>query len=89
MIFSGGIEKQHRAAMGYYLEKKFGICQTKQTNKNVTKNSDEIVIIVIAFPRTIFQAFINCMQSYDRTRSVHVNGVTRTRKFLHSIDFSM
>ena len=33
------------------------------------------------------QAFRNCMHGYDRTRKVHTNGVTRARKFVHSIDF--
>ena len=34
-------------------------------------------------------AFANCMHGYDRSRNVHANGVTRTRKFVHGIDYSV
>ena len=35
------------------------------------------------------QAFTNCVLVYDRVRSVHANGITRTQKFMHVIDFSV
>lgn len=44
---------------------------------------------------TLHQAFTNCVHGYDhvhgydRVHNVHASGVTRTRKFVHSIDSSV
>lgn len=33
--------------------------------------------------------FTKCMHSCDRAHNVHANGVTRTQKFGHGIDFTV
>ena len=35
------------------------------------------------------QAFTNCVHGYDSAHNVHAKGVTRSRKCVHGIDYSV